>query len=235
LNCVTDGNPTLIPIRATNARTARSKEGLEGLGTVVTTIIVLALILAGAAAYALWQAPGFAERIFPKRSNAKQLQRRYGREYDRLLTAHGDHAAVEQELGRRERDRAGLSIKALDGADRDRLTAEWSTAQAGFVDDPGAAARRAEQLIGETLALRGYPAGDPERQLALASVDHAHSLAEFRDGHELLQRSQTGTPDVDATEQLRQAMLRFRVFFDDLAGRVAPRAALQGKREKVAA
>jgi hypothetical protein len=208
---------------------------LEGLSTVVTTIIVLVLVLAGAVAYFLWRAPGFSGRVFAKRSDAKQLQRRYGREYDRLLSAHGDHAAVEQELGRRERDRAGLSVKALDGADRGRLAEGWSAAQAGFVDDPGGAARRAEQLIGETLALRGYPAGDPERQLALASVDHAHTLAEFRDGHELLQRSHSGAPGVDATEQLRQAMLRFRVFFDDLVGGAAPRAARQDKREKVGA
>jgi hypothetical protein len=202
----------------------------------VVTIIVVVLVLVGAAAYFLWQAPGFAGRVFPRKSNAKQLQRRYGREYDRLYAAHGEHAAVERELGRRERDRAGLAVSPLDGADRKRLTADWASVQAGFVDDPGGAARRAEQLIGETLALRGYPTGDPERQLALASVDHARSLAEFRDGHELLQRSQSGAPGVDATEQLRQAMLRFRVFFDDLAGGgVADSMARRSKGEKVAA
>ena len=62
------------------------------------------------------------------------------------------------------------------------------------------------------------PAGDPERQLALASVDHPRSLSAFRDGHDLLQRSNTGAPGIDATEQLRQAMLNFRTFFDDLVG-----------------
>jgi hypothetical protein len=184
----------------------------------VVTIIVVVLVLAGAATYFLWQAPGFAGRAFARKSDARQWQRKYGREYDRLYAAHGEHAAVERELGRRERERAELAVSPLGGADRERLTADWASAQACFVDDPGAAARRAVQLIGESLALPGYPAGDTQSQLALASVDHAHSVAEFRDGQELLQRSQTGSPDVDATEQLRRAMLHFRVFFGDLVG-----------------
>ena len=184
----------------------------------VLTIVVVVVVLAGVAAYSLWQAPGFAWRLSSKERNPRRLQLKYGREYDRLYAVDGDHAVVRQELTRRESDREALSITSVDGQQRERLTAEWVNAQAAFVDDPGRAARRAEQLVGEVLAVRGYPADDPGRQLALASVDHARSLAEFRDGHDLLQRSNTGAPGVDATEQLRQAMLNFRTFFDDLVG-----------------
>lgn len=198
-------------------------------------ILLIVLVLAGVAAYFLWGSPGFAERYLQRKSNTGRLQRKYGREYDRLYATHGDHAAVERELGRRERDRRALAISPVGPKERDRLTAEWTSAQAGFVDDPGRAARRAEQLVGEALAVRGYPADDPERQLALASVDHAHSLSEFRDGHELLQRSNTGAPGVDATEQRRQAMLRFRVFFDELVGGRAKAVATVKSGEKVPA
>jgi hypothetical protein len=193
----------------------------------VVTIIVVVLVLAGVAAYFLWRGGRLGSR-----SNAKNFQRRYGREYDRLYATHGDHAAVEQELEQRERDRSGLTIRELEAADRERLTEAWASAQANFVEDPGGSARRAEQLVGETLTLRGYPAEDPERQLALASVDHTHSLAEFRDGHELLQRSNTGALDVDATEQLRQAMLRSRVFFDDLVGGGATKSTARRNRDE---
>lgn len=201
----------------------------------VVTVIVIVLIL-GAAAYLLWGAPGFADRLLPgrARSDGRRLHRRYGREYDRLYAAHGDHAAVESELLGRERERAQLNIVPLSEQDRTRLTGEWAGAQAAFVDDPGGSARRAKQLVGEALALRGYPHEDPERQLALASVDHPESLAEFRDGYELMQRSNNGAVGVDTTEQLRQAMLRFRVFFDEIAdGANAPtRRAAKREREQ---
>ena len=186
---------------------------------IALAIVVAVVVLAGVAAYLRWGAPSLAGRLSSTGPSSRRLRRKYGPEYDRLYAEHGDHAVVQQELGRREADRATLSIVALDEPERDRLTAGWANAQADFLDDPGGAARRAEQLIGEVLAVRGYPAGDPERQLALASVDHPRSLSAFRDGHDLLQRSNTRAPGIDATEQLRQAMLNFRAFFDDLVGR----------------
>ena len=185
---------------------------------IVLTIVVVVIVLAGAGAYLRWQAPGFAGRFSAKGPNPRRLRLKYGREYDRLYALHGDQDVVMQELTRRETEREALSITQVGTQERERLTGEWTNAQAGFLDDPGGSARRAEQLIGEVLTVRGYPAGDSERQLALASVDHPRSLSTFRDGHELLQRSNTGAPGVDATEQLRQAMLSFRAFFDDLVG-----------------
>ena len=186
--------------------------------TIVVAIVVIVLVLAGAAAYFVRGNPDLRARLPWGRDDNRRLQRSYGREYERLYATHGDHTAVARELDRREQKRRDLTISQLEGAERDRFTFDWAAAQADFVDDPGGAARRAEQLVGQALAARGYPADDAEEQLALASVDHAHTLSEFRDGHEFLQRSLTGAPGVDATEQLRQAMLRFRAFFDDLVG-----------------
>jgi hypothetical protein len=201
------------------------------MGLIVAVIVILVLAAAGVwlARYSPWkqQVEQRLRSVYGSMSagfgrsdrDRERVRHKYGREYDLLLARHGDdHEAVGREIEQRERDRSGLPIKPLGSADRSRLTAAWSSAQAGFVDDPGAAARRAEQLVGDALVSLGYPAGDPERQLALASVDHAQSLSEFRDGHELLMRSNSGAPGVDATEQLRQAVLRFRIFFDDLTG-----------------
>jgi hypothetical protein len=190
----------------------------------VITIVVVLLVLVAAAAYVVRRNPELRARIPWGRDDGRRLRSRYGREYDRLYTAHNDHAAVAREIDRRERKRQELKIAEIDGQERDRLVFDWSAAQAAFVDDPGGATRRTEQLVGEALTARGYPTGDGEEQLALASVDHAHTLGEFRDGHALLQQSQTGAPDVDATEQLRQAMLHFRVFFDDVVGMSAKSA-----------
>ena len=192
---------------------------------IVITIVVVLLVLVAAAAYMVRRNPELRARIPWGRDDGRRLQSRYGREYDRLYTANNeDHAAVVREIDRRENRRRELPIAEIDGQERDRLVFDWSAAQAAFVDDPGGATRRTEQLVGEALAARGYPAGDGEEQLALASVDHPHTLSDFRDGHALLQQSQTGAPGVDATEQLRQAMLRFRVFFDDVVGMSAKSA-----------
>jgi hypothetical protein len=199
--------------------------------SIVVTIVVVVLVLAGVAAYLVRRNPG--ARAPWGHNESKRLQRAYGPEYDRLYAANGDEAAVEQELGRREQARRDLEITEPSQEDRDRLGAGWAGAQASFVDDPGGAARRAEQLIGEALAVRGYPAGDAEERLALASVDHAHAVSEFRDGHELLQRSQTGVPGVDATEQLRQAMLHFRVFFEELTSASTKASSSVDQKEKV--
>jgi hypothetical protein len=194
---------------------------------IALAIVIVVVVLVAAAAFVVWRAPGAAGRLTGSAArrltgstepSPRQLRRKYGPEFDRLRAEHGDEAAVVQELRRREKDRAALSIVRVSGRHRDRLTAEWTSAQAEFLDDPGRAARRAEQLIGEILAMSGYPVGDPQRQLALAGVDHPRGLSAFRDGHELLQRSNTGAPGVDATEQLRLAMLNFRKFFDDLLG-----------------
>lgn len=183
---------------------------------IVLTIVLVVVVVAGIAGYLARRNRGAGAPW--ARDDSKRMRRTYGREYERLYSTYGDDTAVEQELGRREQARRELEITEIAPQARDRLEAGWVNAQAGFVDDPGGSAHRAEQLIGEALAVRGYPAGEPEEQLALASVDHSKALAEFRDGHELLQRSQTGAPDVDATEQLRLAMLHFRVFFEDLLG-----------------
>lgn len=198
---------------------------------IVVTIVVIVVVLAGVAAYLARRSSGAPWA----RNDSKRMQRAYGREYDRLYAEHGDHAAVEQELGRREQARQDLEITEIAGQDRDRLWAGWAAAQAGFVDDPGGSARRAEQLIGEALAVRGYPADEPEEQLALSSVDHPRALSEFRDGHELMQRSQTGAPDIDSTEQLRQSMLHFRVFFEDLIGGSTKASYSVGQKEQVRA
>lgn len=200
--------------------------------TIVVAIVVILLVLAGAAAYFVRGNPGLRARMPWGRDDNRRLQRSYGREYERLYTTHGDHAAVARELDRREHKRRELTIAEPDGAERDRLAFDWAAAQADFVDDPGGAARRAEQLVGQALAARGYPADDAEEQLALSSVDHAGTLSEFRDGHEFLQRSLTGAPGVDATEQLRQAMLRFRAFFDDLVGVTTKNSSTSVRKEK---
>ncbi|WP_375155173.1 hypothetical protein [Micromonospora sp. 4G55] len=65
------------------------------------------------------------------------------------------------------------------------------------------------------IAERGYPTGDFSDQIAHLSVDHARTLAHYRDAHEIRVRNERGEA---STEELRQAVVHYRALFADLLG-----------------
>lgn len=238
-----------------------------------TTILVIVLVLVVAAA--ILSAPAVRSR-----TRGGRLRRTFGPEYDRVAARHGDDTrAAERELTELEQMHRELQLQPLDEQSRDRYAAAWADAQAGFVDDPVAAERQAERIVGALLTAMGYPSQDAERQLALAAVAHPESLAEYRRGYDMAHSdtlastgsaadgsateqdgatdesaarrdgsadgapssngngarpasaqftsstaataaaNSDGGPDETETEALRQAMLHYRVFFEDLLGR----------------
>ncbi|HEY3873542.1 MAG TPA: hypothetical protein VGM10_34615 [Actinocrinis sp.] len=253
-----------------------------------TTVLVIVLVLVVAAA--ILAAPAVRSR-----TRGGRLRRTFGPEYDRVAARHGDNRAAERELSELEQTHRELRLQPLDEQSRDRYAAAWADAQAGFVDDPVAAERQVERIVGALLTAIGYPGQDVDRQLALAAVEYPASLAEYRRGYDMAHSdaapptgptagdsvaaqddakyakyesqddgadyrrdgSAAGTPSADAdadvatngarpasaqtgspaaaaassaadsngglstseTETLRQAMLHYRVFFEDLLGR----------------
>jgi hypothetical protein len=88
----------------------------------------------------------------------------------------------------------GADVALLDPAEGDRFRQRWSDVQARFVDDPQEAVRTADGLVAELM----------------------QSLAQAFSGHKGRLESQWqsgGNPD---TEELRQALQRYRSFFDRL-------------------
>jgi hypothetical protein len=180
------------------------------MSAAIVAVIVVVVVLVVAAAVLFPQTGGPARRA--------RLRRRYGPEYDRLAE-RGDSRAAERELAERERARREVELRQLGEPEQAQLRRAWSSIQEHFVDDPRDAARQADRVIGRVLAELGYPDGDADRQLALASVDHPRAVFQYRKAHELA--------DSADTEALRRALLGFRGFFDELVGaqRVAPAAA----------
>ncbi|MFI0408673.1 hypothetical protein [Actinomadura sp. 3N508] len=84
--------------------------------------------------------------------------------------------------------------RLLDAAEADRLRERWHEVQAGFVDDPGEAVRRADGLASDAVDALGH-----------AIAAHRRSLAEAA--------ATDGQPD---TERLRLALRGYR----DLLNRV---------------
>src|SRR5262249_52847827 len=71
----------------------------------------------------------------------------------------------------------------------------------------------ADSLIQSVMAERGYPVEDFEQRAADVSVDHPRVVENYREGHRLAELSAKGD---ESTENLRQAMVHYRVLFEEL-------------------
>jgi hypothetical protein len=85
--------------------------------------------------------------------------------------------------------------------------------QERFVDQPSAAAVAADGLVYRVMEERGYPMGDFEAQADLVSVDHPQVVENYRIAHGIQQRAESKQA---TTEDLRDALLRYRTLFDEL-------------------
>jgi hypothetical protein len=147
-----------------------------------------------------------------KRKTA-MLRERFGPEYDRAVENRGDQRAAEADLRAREKQRAQFELTPLPEADRLRFAAEWRDVQEHFIDQPAQAATAADTLITRVMEARGYPMNDFDVQADLVSVDHPETVENYRFAHAVQERSQTQQA---STEDLREALLRYRSLFDEL-------------------
>lgn len=145
----------------------------------------------------------------------RQLRSRFGPEYDRTVSEQDSVIAAERELRARERRHAQLNLRPLSDEARHRYAIEWEEIQARFVDSPTGTVGAADALLTRVIADYGYPTDDYDEQLAQLSVDHARTLGNYRDAHEIHLRNERGEA---TTEQLRQALVLYRALFADLVG-----------------
>jgi hypothetical protein len=141
------------------------------------------------------------------------LRDRFGPEYDRAVENRDDKHAAEAELLARQKRRAQFDVKPLPEADRLRFAAEWRDLQERFLDEPAQAVDAADALITRVMEARGYPMRDFDAQAELVSVDYPETVENYRFAHAVQLRSQTQQA---GTEDLREAMLRYRSLFDEL-------------------
>jgi len=148
-----------------------------------------------------------------RKRRSTTLQSRFGPEYDRVLENSESRRDAEADLRAREKQRAQFEIKPLPEETRLRFAAEWNEVQERFVDQPVEATTDADVLITDVMAARGYPMNDFDSQAELVSVDHPHTVENYRFAHAVRERSQTQQA---STEDLREALLRYRSLFDEL-------------------
>ena len=174
---------------------------------VVIVAVVLLVLLAVAVAMAM-----------RKRSQSRRagLQERFGPEYDRTVDERGDRRKAERELAQAADQRDKLEIRELTDQERDRYQRDWADVQAVFVDQPAAATRDADRLVGAVMRDRGYPVDDFETQAHMIAADHPDIVQHYRAAHSVGVRSERAS-----TEELRQAFVHYRGLFGELLGRRA--------------
>jgi hypothetical protein len=148
-----------------------------------------------------------------RKRRTAMLRGRFGPEYDRVVENRDDRRAAEADLRGREKLRAQFDIEPLPEATRVRFADEWRDVQENFVDQPVEATTEADTLITRVMEARGYPMKDFDAQAELISVDHPDTVENYRFAHAVRQRSQTQQV---STEDLREALLRYRSLFDEL-------------------
>lgn len=167
---------------------------------ILAGVIVLALI-----ALAAW--------IFYQKKQSHRLQQRFGPEYGRTVNEFGSREKAESELKARENRVERLNIVPLAPPEAARFSQAWEVLQGRFVDNPKGVVVQADQLVRELMLKRGYPMGDFERRAADISVDHPAVVEHYRAAQAIAVRDERGEAD---TEELRKAVVHYRVLFDEL-------------------
>ena len=180
------------------------------------------LVFAGAAILVLI---GFAAWFFFRKRQSQRLQQRFGPEYGRTVKELGSQTKAEADLKAREKRVERFHILPLAPSDAARFSEAWEALQGRFVDNPKGVVFEADKLVRELMLKRGYPMGNFERRAADLSVDHAVVVDHYRAAQAIAVRDGRGEAD---TEELRQAVVHYRVLFNELLEvREAEREAVQ--------
>jgi hypothetical protein len=168
--------------------------------------------------------------IIMRKRKTDQLKKHFGEEYDQVLKDKGDSRHAEAVLAEREKRVGTFEIRALPEADREKYSADWADVQRHFVDDPSMAVIEADGLVTRLMTAKGYPMADFEQRAADLSVGHSNVVSSYRSARATVVRQAAGE---STTEDLRQAMVHYRVLFEELLGPV--RTEIKGEiRERVA-
>jgi len=169
-----------------------------------TIIVAIVVVIAAVVAVAL---------LLARRNKTLALQRQFGKEYERTVTARGSEREAQAILEQRQKRVAHFNIRMLSPAERDRYAEAWQGVQSRFVDDPKGAVIEADDTVISVMRTEGYPMSDFAQRAADLSVDHPNVVQNYRAAHEIAVRHREGRA---TTEDLRQAMIYYRSLFEDL-------------------
>lgn len=151
-----------------------------------------------------------------RHARSHSLREKFGSEYDREVGTAGRKKAERELIDRKQRVEQ-LDIRPLSLSERDRFRKEWESIQARFIDRPQTVVVEADELIAEIMTTRGYRVADFDERAAELSVTYPNLVENYRAAHSVTTAHKQG---VSSTEDLRQAIVRYRTLFDQLISEV---------------
>jgi hypothetical protein len=167
--------------------------------------LMILLVVAAVALIAVW--------YYMQQRKSRELQGRFGPEYESTVRQYGDRGKAEADLERRMKRVEHFHIVTLPEADREHYATLWRQNQARFVDDPGGAIVQADGLVNEVMRARGYPMTEFENRAEDLSVDYPQVVRSYRAARAIAERQRHGHAD---TEDLRRGLVHYRELFDEL-------------------
>jgi len=145
---------------------------------------------------------------------SRRLKKQFGPEYDRVVRQTGDKDAAQEELQQRLERHDSYSLRELNADEQDRYVADWRMLQRHFAKQPATGLLEADELITRLLGDVGYPTNSFEQQAADLSTSHADVVDEYREARAVVRDTRAGSA---GTEEIRQALLRYRTVFEHVA------------------
>jgi FtsZ-interacting cell division protein ZipA len=187
------------------------------VGLVVLVILVVLLI------YYFASRRRRAQRSEEQRARTRE---EFGSEYERAAQERGSEEEAEREL-RQRRGQVERQVQPLSEESRGRYEERWGEVERVFVDNPGRSIELADRTVMEILEERNF-VSDPsqsdeetERSLAVMHPDVADDYREARriraDVVAGVGRFSEGNSGEETTEELRQAIRRYRAVYQRIA------------------
>jgi len=189
-----------------------------------TEILISLLVIAAIAMIA------FGAWYYYRSRTSENLKERFGPEYENTVRQLKSQDRAEAELKERQKRVSKYKIVVLPRAERDKYREVWRGVQGEFVDQPEKAVSDADRLVQEVMERCGYPLRDFEQAAADLSVDHPYVVENYRSACRTADRSRRGAAD---TEELRQAVVYYRVLFEELLEDEPPRTAKPKRAARV--
>lgn len=173
-------------------------------GIIIAIIVIVVLV---AIALALWS--------YMRKRSVERAQQQFGPEYERAVQEYGSSNKAADVLQERKEQVEKIDIHPLSAEQRQQYMNDWQAIQAQFVDDPGSAVGRADDLIQSVMRTIGYPTSQFGQREEAVSVQYPQVADNYRKAHDIAEQQANGQA---STEDLREATLLYRSLFDRLVG-----------------